>query len=211
MAINSLSTGFRPGVCTSGTRPTAPYEGQVIYETDTDLSYVWGGAAWQQVSGGTAVGNSGLVYITSVTIGTAVASVAVANCFSSTYDNYRIQVNNGIGSALQAIAMTMTGSTTGYYQTLAYWTYAGAATVLPVSNGAQWTYVGESGDSNTINMDIINPNLAKYTQFNGAYIGSVAGVTQGYHAVTTAYTGFTLSVAGTMTGGTVRVYGYRKA
>ena len=46
MAINSLSTGFRPGVCTSGTRPTAPYEGQVIYETDTDKTLVWNGSAW---------------------------------------------------------------------------------------------------------------------------------------------------------------------
>jgi hypothetical protein len=152
----------------------------------------------------------GLVLIKTQTIGSAVASVSITDVFSSNYENYKIQVNGGIGSSLQAISMIMTGSTTGYYQTLAYWTYAGAATVLPVSNGAQWTYVGESGDSNTINMDIINPNLAKYTQFNGAYIGSVAGVTQGYHAVTTAYTGFTISVAGTMTGGTVRVYGYRK-
>jgi len=144
-----------------------------------------------------------------VTIGNAVASVAVAGCFSSLYKNYKIQVSNGTGSSLQAIAMTMTGSAVSYYQTLAYWSYAGVATVLPVNNGVQWSYVGESGDSNTINMDILNPNLAKYTQFNGAYIGSVAGVVQGYHAVATAFTGFTISVAGTMTGGTIAVYGYR--
>ena len=50
MAINSLSTGFRPGVCTSSTRPTAPYEGQQIYETDTDKSLVWSGAAWLYLS-----------------------------------------------------------------------------------------------------------------------------------------------------------------
>lgn len=50
MAINSLSTGFRPGVCTSSTRPTAPYEGQVIYETDTDKTLVWNGSAWLYLS-----------------------------------------------------------------------------------------------------------------------------------------------------------------
>ena len=98
MAINSLSTGFRPGVCTSSTRPTAPYEGQVIYETDTDLSYVWGGAAWQQVSGGTAVGNSGLVYITQAATTTASSSLSISGCFSSTYLNYRV-VGNITGSA----------------------------------------------------------------------------------------------------------------
>ena len=50
MAINSLSTGWRPGVCTSSTRPTAPYEGQVIYETDTDKTLVWNGSAWLYLS-----------------------------------------------------------------------------------------------------------------------------------------------------------------
>ena len=47
MAINSLSTGFRPGVCTSSTRPTAPYEGQIIFETDTFVLNFWNGSAWQ--------------------------------------------------------------------------------------------------------------------------------------------------------------------
>lgn len=46
MAINSLSTGFRPGVCTSSTRPTAPFTGQMIFETDTNRSLVWTGSAW---------------------------------------------------------------------------------------------------------------------------------------------------------------------
>lgn len=36
-------------VCTSATRPTAPYTGQVIYETDTDHPVVWDGAAWKQL------------------------------------------------------------------------------------------------------------------------------------------------------------------
>ena len=47
MAINSLSTGFRPGVCTSSTRPTAPFTGQMIFETDTFVLNFWNGTAWQ--------------------------------------------------------------------------------------------------------------------------------------------------------------------
>ena len=46
MAISNNSTGLRPGVCTSSTRPTAPYEGQTIYETDTDKTLFWNGSAW---------------------------------------------------------------------------------------------------------------------------------------------------------------------
>ena len=37
---------IQPGVCTSSTRPASPYEGQCIYETDTDRMYVWDGSAW---------------------------------------------------------------------------------------------------------------------------------------------------------------------
>jgi hypothetical protein len=37
---------IKPGVCTSTTRPASPYEGQVIYETDTDLVLAWSGSAW---------------------------------------------------------------------------------------------------------------------------------------------------------------------
>jgi hypothetical protein len=40
------SSLIKAGVCTSSTRPATPYEGQVIYETDTDLTYVYSGSTW---------------------------------------------------------------------------------------------------------------------------------------------------------------------
>lgn len=48
MPISNVSSGLRSGVCTSTTRPSAPYEGQVIYETDTDRVLVWNGTRWSQ-------------------------------------------------------------------------------------------------------------------------------------------------------------------
>ena len=39
-------------ICTSATRPASPWTGQVIYETDTGLSFVWDGSAWQASGGG---------------------------------------------------------------------------------------------------------------------------------------------------------------
>jgi hypothetical protein len=50
MGITQQSAAARlvqPGVCTSSTRPASPFEGQAIYETDTDLSLVWNGSAWR--------------------------------------------------------------------------------------------------------------------------------------------------------------------
>ncbi len=38
--------GLRPGVTTSSARPAAPYNGQVIYETDTDKIAVYDGSSW---------------------------------------------------------------------------------------------------------------------------------------------------------------------
>jgi hypothetical protein len=213
MAINSLSTGWRPGVCTSSTRPTAPYEGQVIYETDTDLSYVWGGAAWQQVSGGTAVGNSGLVFVASSTVGAGVTTHAVSNCFSSLYDNYKITWAGGVGTNPVAVSMQLGASTTGYYQGLQYVTYStGAVSSISTNNGSSWQYAGEASPSMcAIDLDLFNPFLAKFSTIFGGYSGTVGGSISGYHGVATSYTGFSIIVAGnTITGGTVTVYGYRK-
>jgi hypothetical protein len=42
----------KPGVCTSSTRPASPYDGQVIYETDTDLIKAYNGTAWVQQTTG---------------------------------------------------------------------------------------------------------------------------------------------------------------
>jgi hypothetical protein len=48
MSISSFgAAGVRPGVCTSTTRPTAPYTGQIIYETDVKAMSVWNGSAWE--------------------------------------------------------------------------------------------------------------------------------------------------------------------
>jgi microcystin-dependent protein len=47
MAISNNSTGLRPGVCTSTTRPSNPYIGQLVFETDTFVLKYWTGSVWQ--------------------------------------------------------------------------------------------------------------------------------------------------------------------
>jgi hypothetical protein len=70
MAINSLSTGFRPGVCTSSTRPTAPYEGQFIYETDTDMLAIWNGTAWRYIAATSATSGTVLQVVSTTKVDT---------------------------------------------------------------------------------------------------------------------------------------------
>lgn len=36
-------------LCTSTTRPSTPFTGQQIFETDTTLSYIWSGSVWSRI------------------------------------------------------------------------------------------------------------------------------------------------------------------
>ena len=54
MSVSNLSSSSRPGVCLSTTRPAVPYEGQMIYETDTDMVVIWNGTAWRYLAATTA-------------------------------------------------------------------------------------------------------------------------------------------------------------
>ena len=45
-SVLGASSVIKPGVVTSSTRPSAPYEGQLIYETDTDRIAAYNGSAW---------------------------------------------------------------------------------------------------------------------------------------------------------------------
>jgi hypothetical protein len=162
----------------------------------------------------TYLANSGLVYVTSATVGTTVSSVTVSGAFSNTYDNYKITYAGGVGSNAVAISMILGASVTGYYQGLQYVTYStGNVSSTSNNNAASWGYIGEASPSMcAVDADVFSPFLAKFSTMFGGYSGTVGGSLAGYHGVATSYTGFTLSTAGnTMTGGTITVYGYRKA
>lgn len=164
----------------------------------------------------TYLANAGLVYVTSTTIGSAVSSVTVSNCFSSTYDNYRILVNGGSASADNNLQMTLNGGTTAYYGALIY---AGTGGTGPFAagdnNAAQWSFMSYHTTTSGIitAIELLGPNLAEWTGIQAPYITAGSGGTYtGVRQSTTQHTGFTLTPSsGTLTGGTITVYGYRKA
>jgi hypothetical protein len=157
----------------------------------------------------------GLWLVKQQTIGNGVASVVVPNAFSSQYDNYKIIVNGGVGSATQAIRLQLTGSAAGYYGANIVATYAtGAVTGNPINAAASWSFAGVSTpDQNFVDCDILSPWLPKPAGISGGYMNASTtgngGTINGYHASLFQATGFTLSVTGTMTGGVIFVYGYR--
>jgi hypothetical protein len=202
----------KPGVCTSSTRPASPYDGQVIYETDTDRAMVWNGTGWVVLSTGRA-NSLGLDLIKTQTIGSAVSSVTVSDAFSSTYDNYKIIISGGVASATISLNMTLGSTSTGYYYAGKARNYAAADLNIAQSNGSSW-YAAE-GATSVLNgsIEVLCPNLAKNTFFNSTISAPRTDgywlAVGGYLSDTTAYTAFTLTASsGTMTGGTIRVYGY---
>jgi hypothetical protein len=172
----------------------------------------------------TYLANSGLVYVTSATVGTGVSSVTVSSAFSSTYDNYIIIYSGGIaGGATESIRCqlgptSISNYNTAYYEYLAYGAYTGGApSGAGINNGSSWNWVGGMYGSNGAyaRLEVLGPNLARWTRMmSQGYDGITnSGAAAGIHKATDQYTGFVLFPEGisTLTGGTITVYGYRKA
>jgi len=56
---------IQPGVCTSSTKPTSPFEGQMVYTTDLDTLEIWNGTAWRIIGLSTPTNGAVLQVVTS--------------------------------------------------------------------------------------------------------------------------------------------------
>lgn len=181
-----------------------------------------GGSSWAAVPEYSL--QTGLVYITSVTLGTTVTATTVAMCFSSAYDNYVVSVANVAASTGSSVmyfklgtgsAGSFTPTANGFYGNTFYIPNGGAGALsnAPLLNSS-YCEVGSMTNNgvNGFTFQVNQPNLAArtFTNFTSAddyYMRF--GAFQ--HNSTTQFTGFqVLPGAGTQTGGTITVFGYRK-
>ena len=163
----------------------------------------------------TYLANSGLVYVTSATIGSAVSSVTVSSAFNSSFDSYKIVITGGIGSTTNDLKLTLGASATTYAYGIIYNTTASATPAgLSSASTTSFPYAGSATSSFiNLNCELVNPFAAQYTTMSAFYNNGLSlGTINGLHSTATSYTAFTLTTsAGTLTGGTITVYGYRKA
>ena len=152
----------------------------------------------------------GLVLVKTQTIGSGVSSVTVSDAFSSTFDNYRIVTSGTTMSVNTSIQLRLGASATGYYNA-----WSGSYYTATANNGGQNNQTAAlvgGGDSLAafVACDVFRPFASQYTiyQWSGAFVdAAITGA--GRHAVAASYSDFTfLAGSGTMTGGTIRVYGY---
>lgn len=158
--------------------------------------------------------SGGLQFIKSQVIGSAVASVEVTGAFSATYDNYKIIVTGGAASTANNLNLTFGATATGYYRARVGYTFASVDQGGGSGNQTSFSNFGSGSTSGLhMNCDVFSPFLAEETSANTATVQiattGAASFSAGYLNNTTSYTAFTLTAStGTLTGGTIRVYGY---
>jgi len=165
-----------------------------------------------------------LALVKTQVIGSAVTNVQVNDCFNSTYSNYRIIVSILANSATDTnIGFQFVDGTTPVTST----NYEYAALGLSSSNvtenksasGATSFVLGSTSSAQMafgLSLDVYKPQLANqttitYTASNTYNTGRFySGSGTGRLALTTQLEGIAiLSSSGTITGGTIAVYGYQ--
>ena len=154
--------------------------------------------------------SSGLVLVKSQTIGSGVSSVTVTDAFSSTFTNYRVLMANMDGSTIASVTLQLGSTTVNYYGVVQSWSYTTGVTQTLVNNGGPMSVANaHTANDSYAAIELMNPNGSGRTGI-AAHSGGLRGVLMvGEDTLGGSHTSFTLAMSsGTMTGGTIRVYGY---
>jgi len=229
MAVNNLNSGV-------GIQPTiVDAKGDLIAATANDavnrLAVGTNGQVLVADSGETTglkwnnpgtVG--GLVHIKTVSIGSTVSSIAVDNVFSSAYKNYRIVFNtdgatntNNTTASLRLRASTTPNSGSNYHSRGSS-TTSSALESLILTSQTSWVFhnftSGNTQESHSY-IEMFKPFTAAFTHAWFNQFRNTAGSFQSsqffsLHTAATSYDGFEINITtGSITGGTISVYGYK--
>ena len=187
-----------------------------IAHTSASVSNMVLGSNGAVTFGGSVVG-SGLDLITTQSF-SAASTVSVNNCFTSTYENYRIMFyadgsasDQGVNLRLRASGIDASGANYNSQSVAANSTTVGGGRTTSDTN-IRAAAVASNQISSSI-FEIFRPNLSLKTAFqffiNQSYLDAYISIVFGNHTLSTAYDGFSLIPGtGTITG-TLRVYGYK--
>lgn len=213
MTISATTQGLRMGVATSSSRPSVPFDGQVISETDTDSLQVYKGSAWAPVSG-----------LTLISATTLSGTTSINDCFSAKYTNYNIRLNATMpaGTVLRMrYRVSSADNTTSNYDSGSTTSYTGSASASFQSQGVAGSSfnlalpTGCKGWNGTL--DVCNPFATDYASITSTNVYTQNTYPEFYMVsgfnfrLTTSFTGVTFFTdSGNLTG-TVKVYGLADA
>ena len=154
----------------------------------------------------------GLWVVKTYAVGTGVSSVTVPNAFTSDYDSYKIIWTGGTASTSVDLYLTL-GASSFYNWSAVYSAFNAIPSAAGTSTGTYFNYCG--GATTTwggANFELHRPFATAATFYNAQHVNFAAGInTVGFLNNSTSYSSFTVTPsAGTISGGTIRVYGYQK-
>jgi hypothetical protein len=165
-----------------------------------------------------AMDSIGLWLVKTQTIASGVSTVTVTGAFSADYENYLIILDNVVISSASGFPFTLGATATGYYWAGTTVFYSSGSTTTEFGSNATVFASGVVTDStgpSGAQITLYRPFSATKTNYNahgsdsriaGAGVRTYSGVLNN----TTSYTSLTFATtAGTVTSGTIRVYGYR--
>lgn len=185
--------------------------GEVLTAANTNTYLAnagWNVITPSSVTGGTLTGAK-------VTVGSTQSSVTVNGVYSSTYDAYKVVI---IGSSASASANNVYykqgGSAGATYYSNGYYMSAGSTVVNGMMTNAASTGIIVALTSAAFwsaTFEVHNPFATAATTLTGQAAGSAyASTSSGYDSNAASSTAFSLTLsAGTITGGTIMVYGFR--
>ena len=160
--------------------------------------------------------------LTLITTGTITNTTSVDNCFSATYKNYKIVLNDIVGGTAAATRWRFrvggTDNSSSVYSNGAL----GQAMTTPNSPGnagvtdggtSIFMFEGNNGaDGQSVSFDLFNPFEAKNTIIgiysNWQYTDETFVMLNGIHASTTSFDGFTIFPSASTLAGSYKIYGY---
>ena len=188
-----------------------------IAHTSASVSNMVLGSNGAVTFGGSVIG-SGLDLITTQSF-SAASTVSVNNCFTSTYENYRIMFSNvsaNTGSPGLFFRFRVSGSDDSSSVYSSQYTSISGTTVSTSRGLLSYANVGDAyTDPMCMTMDIFNPYLIRQTM---VVSNNAINVTSGTVSIrysnflfssTTIFDGFTFYPQSNTISGTIRVYGYK--
>lgn len=171
----------------------------------------------------TYLANSGLVYVTEATV-TSGSTYNLPNCFSATYDSYRVVISDARGTAAIGVQLRFsvagTPTSTGYYYSQHDMIY-GATTTYNQRGGVNVTSINDilvldGSTAGATAFDVFDPFKTNKTIFVGTRTDprttGTVGANIGYLNNNTSYDGMYFNTSSdSWTNMKIRVYGYRQA
>jgi len=153
----------------------------------------------------------GLWLVKTQTVGNGVANVTVNGAFSSSYDNYLISVSGITSTGTNSVYMSLGGRTGNTYANGGRYFSWGGADATATSAGEAGFWLGVGGTNYSAILQLFRPfNTGPCNMSFMSSSATYGNNGNGYNNTSVSSTAFTIYPSGgTLTGGTIRVYGYR--